>query len=265
MDLSVHTLFFSPTGGTRKAASLFAHSFSSHVEEHSLEQPVTGFSSDDFVVVALPVFTGRLPAYAREKLKAINGGGAKTVAMTVYGNRDFEDALLELQDLLIEQNFRPVAAIAAVAQHSMMSSLAAHRPDEQDGAQLAEFAQKVAEKLISCDCCNSPCIPGNRPYREPGTNSCYPCHQQKLCSVRTVRCTMPCWSNRPCRPFPHQSDALYPVYALCRNLSNKSKGSAFTGSRKHLGISFPIPGKPSPKSTVSISDMQRFSLENIPF
>lgn len=43
MDLSVHTLFFSPTGGTRKAASLFAHSFSSHVEEHSLEQPVTGF------------------------------------------------------------------------------------------------------------------------------------------------------------------------------------------------------------------------------
>lgn len=55
MDLSVHTLFFSPTGGTRKAASLFAHSLSSHVEEHSLEQPVTGFSSDDFVVVALPV------------------------------------------------------------------------------------------------------------------------------------------------------------------------------------------------------------------
>ena len=189
MDLSVHTLFFSPTGGTRKAASLFAHSFSSHVEEHSLEQPVTGFSSDDFVVVALPVFTGRLPAYAREKLKAINGGGAKTVAMTVYGNRDFEDALLELQDLLIEQNFRPVAAIAAVAQHSMMSSLAAHRPDEQDGAQLAEFAQKVAEKLISCDCCNSPCVPGNRPYREPEPTPVIPatnenCVQCGLCAAR---------------------------------------------------------------------------------
>ena len=187
MDLSVHTLFFSPTGGTRKAASLFAHSFSSHVEEHSLEQPVTGFSSDDFVVVALPVFTGRLPAYAREKLKAINGGGAKTVAMTVYGNRDFEDALLELQDLLIEQNFRPVAAIAAVAQHSMMSSLAAHRPD--DGAQLAEFAQKVAEKLVSCDCCNSPCVPGNRPYREPEPTPVIPatnenCVQCGLCAAR---------------------------------------------------------------------------------
>lgn len=176
MDLSVHTLFFSPTGGTRKAASLFAHSFSSHVEEHSLEQPVTGFSSDDFVVVALPVFTGRLPAYAREKLKAINGGGAKTVAMTVYGNRDFEDALLELQDLLIEQNFRPVAAIAAVAQHSMMSSL-------------AEFAQKVAEKLVSCDCCNSPCVPGNRPYREPEPTPVIPatnenCVQCGLCAAR---------------------------------------------------------------------------------
>ncbi len=189
MDLSVHTLFFSPTGGTRKAASLFAHSFSSHVEEHSLEQPVTGFSSDYFVVVALPVFTGRLPAYAREKLKAINGGGAKTVAMTVYGNRDFEDALLELQDLLIEQNFRPVAAIAAVAQHSMMSSLAAHRPDEQDGAQLAEFAQKVAEKLVSCDCCNSPCVPGNRPYREPEPTPVIPatnenCVQCGLCAAR---------------------------------------------------------------------------------
>ena len=82
-----------------------------------------------------------------KNLKAINGGGAKTVAMTVYGNRDFEDALLELQDLLIEQNFRPVAAIAAVAQHSMMSSLAAHRPDEQDGAQLAEFAQNGCREV----------------------------------------------------------------------------------------------------------------------
>ena len=69
MDLSVHTLFFSPTGGTRKAASLFAHSFSSHVEEHSLEQPVTGFSSDYFVVVVLPVFTGRLPAMHEKNSK----------------------------------------------------------------------------------------------------------------------------------------------------------------------------------------------------
>ena len=109
--------------------------------------------------------------------------------MTVYGNRDFEDALLELQDLLIEQNFRPVAAIAAVAQHSMMSSLAAHRPDEQDGAQLAEFAQKVAEKLVSCDCCNSPCVPGNRPYREPEPTPVIPatnenCVQCGLCAAR---------------------------------------------------------------------------------
>jgi len=90
---------------------------------------------------------------------------------------------------LIEQNFRPVAAIAAVAQHSMMSSLAAHRPDEQDGAQLAEFAQKVAEKLISCDCCNSPCVPGNRPYREPEPTPVIPatnknCVQCGLCAAR---------------------------------------------------------------------------------
>lgn len=190
MDISVHTLFFSPTGGTRKAASLFAHALCAQVEEHSLEQPVTGFSCDDFVVVALPVFTGRIPAYAREKLKAINGGGAKAVAMAVYGNRDYEDALLELQDLLIEQNFRPMAAIAAVAQHSMMPSLAAHRPDEEDSTQLAAFAQTVAEKLASCDCCHSPCVSGNRPYREPEPTPVVPATNENCvgCGLCAARC-----------------------------------------------------------------------------
>ena len=165
MNLSVHTLFFSPSGGTQKAASLFAHALSAQVQPHSLEQSVAPFSSNDLVVVALPVFTGRIPAYAREKLKAVNGGGAKAIPMVVYGNRDYEDALLELQDLLVELDFQPVAAVTAVAQHSMLPSLAAHRPDEQDAAQLTEFAKKTLEKL-STHSTALPAVPGNRPYRE---------------------------------------------------------------------------------------------------
>lgn len=69
MDLSVHTLFFSPTGGTRKAASLFAHSFFQSVEEHSLEQPVTGF----LLMISLLshfLFYRTASCLAREKLKA---------------------------------------------------------------------------------------------------------------------------------------------------------------------------------------------------
>ena len=60
-----------------------------------------------------------------------------------------------------------IAAVAAIAEHSIARQFAAGRPDAQDAAQLAEFAQQIQQKLLAEDA-SEPSIPGNRPYKQAG-------------------------------------------------------------------------------------------------
>ena len=106
----------------------------------------------------------------------------------VYGNRAFEDALLELDDCLKAQGFRIGAGTALLAEHSMVRDVAAGRPDGRDQKEMADFAAKILEKLDG-DGWQEPQVPGNRPYRDwkqmpgiPLTNaSCISCG---LCAAR---------------------------------------------------------------------------------
>ena len=96
-------------------------------------------------------------------MRRIAGAGAPAVAVAVYGNRAFEDALLELCDLLTAQAFVPVAAGAFIAEHSMLRTVAAGRPDARDMQEIEAFAAAVQEKLDSCRHA-AVSVPGRRPY-----------------------------------------------------------------------------------------------------
>ena len=39
--------------------------------------------------------------------------------IAVYGNRDYDDTLLEMKDILTERGFTVIAGLAAIAQHSI--------------------------------------------------------------------------------------------------------------------------------------------------
>lgn len=95
--------------------------------------------------MGVPVFGGRIPGYAAEKLTYLRGGGAAAVTAAVYGNRAFEDALLELDDCLKAQGFRIGAGTALLAEHSMVRDVAAGRPDGRDQKEMADFAAKILE------------------------------------------------------------------------------------------------------------------------
>ena len=69
-------------------------------------------------ILSAPVYAGRLPIEAVRRLRRIKAGEAPAVVVVVYGNRAYEDALLELQDLAGEQGFRPIAAGAFIGEHS---------------------------------------------------------------------------------------------------------------------------------------------------
>ena len=164
----ITAVYFSPTGGTRRAALLLARHIASRVEEIDLCRPeaqVHSFGKDDVVLIAGPVYGGRLPALMAERLRACQGGGARVIAAAVYGGRAYEDALVELDDLLGGQGFRVIASAALLAEHSIVRPLAAGRPDAQDEAQLAAFGARIAAKLEQGDLA-APHTPGNRPYKE---------------------------------------------------------------------------------------------------
>ncbi|MDY3917404.1 MAG: 4Fe-4S binding protein [Candidatus Limivivens sp.] len=161
-------IIFSPTGGTEKVAHIIGRQWNENTIKIDLSDSKTDFSGcainkEDRVLVAMPSFGGRAPAVAVERFRKIAGNGAKCTLVCVYGNRAYEDTLAEMEDAAKECGFQVIAAIAAVAQHSIMPQYAANRPDASDEKQLAEFAQKIADKTEAAGS-----IPGNRPYKKTG-------------------------------------------------------------------------------------------------
>ena len=101
---------------------------------------------------------------AAERLKEIRGAGKPAVTLAVYGNRAYEDALLELNETAQQCGFRVIASAAVVARHSVVPAVGQGRPDASDAASLADFAGKVAEKLKRFGG-EAPSVPGNAAYK----------------------------------------------------------------------------------------------------
>lgn len=119
----IYTAYFSPTGGTKKAALALTSALADtdSFTEIDLSLPVLAqytFAADDIIVVAIPVFGGRVPAFALQQLTALHGQNTSAIAIAAYGNRAYEDALLELSDSLTSQSFHVIAAAAILSEHS---------------------------------------------------------------------------------------------------------------------------------------------------
>ena len=169
--MTIHQITFSPTGGTRRASEFLCKGFDAEstitelcTQEENLNYP--NIEADDLVVISMPVYAGRVPALATERLKKIISNGAKCVIIAVYGNRAYEDALVEMQDTATEMGFQVIAAIAAIAEHSVCRMYATGRPDDIDAKELAALSVAILEKIKE----NKPfaplALPGNRPYKQ---------------------------------------------------------------------------------------------------
>ena len=156
---------FSPTGGTKKVADAIAAGLGAPVAEMDLTRADSAVTlgDNDALMAVLPVFAGRVPRISLERLAALKGNGQKAVAVVVYGNREYDDALLETGDALEANGFRVVAAAAFIAEHSMARSIAAGRPDAEDEALCRQFA---ADVMAKADDAAPVQVPGNTPYKE---------------------------------------------------------------------------------------------------
>lgn len=175
MNGRIYSLIFSPTHTSKQIASAvtqgIARENGMEREELDLTFPegrgmAYAFGPEDILIFAFPVYGGRLPKLLAEELPHISGQEGAAIPIAVYGNRDFDDALIEAGDLLREAGFRVAAAAAFIGEHSFTRKLGTDRPDAQDLAAAALFGGQVAQKLAA-DKREDIALKGSRPYKDP--------------------------------------------------------------------------------------------------
>ena len=140
---------FSPIGSTKKVADAIAAGFGTAVVEMDLTKSdcAVSLGENDAVMAVLPVYAGRVPQISLDHLSSLKANGQKAVAVVVYGNREYDDALLETKDALEANGFQVIPAAAFIAEHSVVRSIAAARPDIEDEACCRQFAIDITAKL----------------------------------------------------------------------------------------------------------------------
>lgn len=153
----IRAVFFSATDTTRKMVCHIARSLAARLdlpcEETDFTRPSARmqplyFSQDELVVFGTPVYAGRVPNVLLKYLQTMRSEGSLAVAVCLYGNRNFDDALAEMRDLLDDAGARTVAAGAFVGEHSFSTILGAGRPDAQDFARADTFVDEICGKLV---------------------------------------------------------------------------------------------------------------------
>lgn len=170
-------LYFSPGDSTRKIVQAVAEGMGDY---ETLELDRTSFDSrwmgavlteGDVAVIGMPVYYGRAPKILVEFFRYIEAKKIPAVVVAVYGNRDYEDALLELVNESRNHGFLPVAAGAFIGQHSFTDKLGTGRPDGDDLTLAREFGERAAALLAETE---NPAalhltVKGNYPYT-PGSD-----------------------------------------------------------------------------------------------
>jgi len=167
--------YFSATGTTKTVVEALAKGFGadeiSRFDFTSPDSRAQGdilIDEDTTVVFAGPVFAGRIQTDAMDQLKRIKGNG-NAICVCVYGNRDFDDALIELYDTAIDNGFNVVGNGAFIGEHSFTHitdfNIAQNRPDASDLVIAENFGRKIAEKIANGDLLNIK-PKGNRPYKD---------------------------------------------------------------------------------------------------
>ena len=171
---------FSPTGGTKKVADQISCYLGNITNTVNLIRHDVSFSdvtvpSDSLAVIAAPVFEGVIPDIAIERLKEIQGNHANCVVIAVYGNRAYDDGLIQLKDTAELCGFNVIASVAAVAEHSIMRQFGSGRPDEEDSKELKKFAEEILEKLSSeKELSTDYFVPGSHEYKRLGNLNVVP-------------------------------------------------------------------------------------------
>ena len=169
----VKLVYYSPTGTSKKTVKAIQKGMDLPYDIIDLTLPDSEMKQyqlklTDLAVIAVPVYSGRVASTAARRLSKLKGENTPSVLVAVYGNREFEDSLVELKDITESNGFKPVAAAAFIGEHSFdapETPIATGRPDSDDIKKAIWFGEQIKNKLAQSEP-SVPEIPGNHPYRE---------------------------------------------------------------------------------------------------
>ena len=153
---TTHIVYFSPTHTSAKTARAIAEgigmprrietdlTFDEDTQLISIENSLT--------IVAAPVYGGLISEVALKRIQRLRGKNSPVIVVAVFGNRDYEDALVQLRDTLSTNGFTPLGAGAFIGEHSYSRQnegmpIAAGRPDEEDLQKAIQFGKECLLKL----------------------------------------------------------------------------------------------------------------------
>ncbi len=191
----IRGVFFSGTSNTAKAVTILVERLSELFEVQNqiicVNTPATRKSivdcnETDLLVVGTPTYDGRVPKFLLPYLNSnVVGKNTLVVPLCTFGNRGFDDTLIELRDVLESRGFRSVGAAAVVGQHALAPRVATGRPNINDKRTLLQLAIELKKKIDDLD--EVPEFPldvsGNDPvgpYNTPRDRYGYPVNISKV-------------------------------------------------------------------------------------
>jgi ferredoxin len=231
LNKKITAVYFSATGTNRTTVCTIAGALS----DKYLELDLTGynaisedisFNNDEMLIIGAPVYSGRIYKGAVNKFTHLKGNNTPCIVTVTYGNRHYDDALIELYDLMRNQGFYPVAAAALIGQHTF-GEIQAGRPNRQDQNEDIEFALKVSEKFNKMESDLNQMIkfplPGNHPYMEGGNGGGFTPLTSDTC-ISCELCVSECPENaiaKDCRTI--DSKKCISCFRCIRNCPIKAK------------------------------------------
>ncbi len=185
--MKTYIINFSPTGTTKAVLESIAEGMGNETTLYDItpaDSSVSAEITDGIALFGVPVYAGRVPLICAERMKNITSDGAPAVVVAVYGNRAYEDALVELRDIVSDAGFSVVAGGAFIGEHSYSSAekpVAQGRPDSADRQCAKDFGSMVMKKILS-GITQTPEMNGNVPYKERmGIKGATPQTKTELC------------------------------------------------------------------------------------
>lgn len=171
----LNIMYFSPTGTTESTIKEIGQGLLDNKDiiqgdiidftHPSIREKAVSFLENDILLIGVPVYAGRVPNVLLKYLNTIKGEATVAIPIVLYGNRDYDDALIELNDILINNGFNVIGGGAFIGEHSFSYTLAKDRPDPEDLSIARNFGNDVYNKMTN-NIDGELHIRGNRPYRK---------------------------------------------------------------------------------------------------